>query len=108
MEWLTGQNWLLIEEQSNTGQFLRAWMRRQGWRIEPTMQLDNFDLIINLVSLGMGISLVPIRALALYNQRRKLFRVSLPARFTRELVVVVRKHRQIPDHLHQFIAHVLF
>jgi len=45
---------------------VRAWMKRQGWRIEPTMQLDNFDLIINLVSLGMGISFVPIRALALW------------------------------------------
>ena len=41
-------------------------MRRQGCRVQPTMQLDNFDLIINLVALGMGISFVPIRALALY------------------------------------------
>ena len=91
-DWLKEQNWLLIDEQSNTGQQLRSWMRRQGWRVEPTMQLDNFDLIINLVSLGMGISFIPIRALALYNQKRTLLRVSLPARFTRELVVVVRKH----------------
>jgi DNA-binding transcriptional LysR family regulator len=108
MEWLKEQNWLLIEEHSNTGQQLRAWMRRQGWRIDPTMQLDNFDLIINLVSLGMGISLVPIRALALYNQRQKFLRVSLPTRFTRQLVVVVRKHRIFPVHLEQFIANVLF
>jgi DNA-binding transcriptional LysR family regulator len=33
MEWLKKQNWLLIEERSNTGQQLRSWMRRQGWRI---------------------------------------------------------------------------
>jgi DNA-binding transcriptional LysR family regulator len=108
IEWLTKQNWLLIEERSNTGQQLRAWMKRQGWRIEPTMQLDNFDLIINLVSLGMGISFVPIRALALYNQRQKLLRVQLPTRFTRELVVVVRKHRKMPAHIEQFNANVLF
>ena len=108
VEWLKKQNWLLIDERSNTGQQLRAWMKRQGWRIEPTMQLDNFDLIINLVSLGMGVSFVPIRALALYNQRQKLVRISLPARFTRELVVVLRKHRKLPAHLEQFIANVLF
>jgi len=108
MEWLKKQNWLLIEERSNTGQQLRAWMKRQGWRIEPTMQLDNFDLIINLVSLGMGISFVPIRALALYNQKQKLIRVPLPTRFTRELVVVIRKHRKLPVHIEQFIANVLF
>ena len=107
-EWLKGRNWLLIDEHSNTGQQLRAWMRRQGWRIEPTMQLDNFDLIINLVSLGLGISFVPIRAMALYNQKQKLLRVPLPTRFTRELVVVVRKHRKLPAHIDQFIANVLF
>jgi DNA-binding transcriptional LysR family regulator len=108
VEWLRNQNWLLIEEHSNTGQQLRSWVKRQGWRLEPTMQLDNFDLIINLVSLGMGVSFVPIRALALYNQRQKLVRIPLPARFTRELVVVVRKHRKLPDHLEKFIANVLF
>jgi DNA-binding transcriptional LysR family regulator len=108
VEWLKKQHWLLIDERSNTGQQLRSWMRRDGWRIEPIMQLDNFDLIINLVSLGMGVSFVPIRALALYNQRRKLVRVPMPKRFTRELVVVIRKHRKTPDHIQQFIANVLF
>jgi DNA-binding transcriptional LysR family regulator len=106
--WLKEQNWLLIEERSNTGQQLRAWMRRQGWPVEPTMQLDNFDLIINLVALGMGTSFVPIRALALYNKKRTLIRVPLPTRFTRQLFVVVRKHRKMPTHLEQFIANVLF
>ena len=72
------------------------------------MQLDNFDLIINLVSLGMGVSFVPIRALALYNQRQKLLRIPFPARFTRDLVVVVRKHRKLPVHIEQFIGNVLF
>ncbi len=108
IEWLKKQNWLLIEERSNTGQQLRAWILRQGWRIEPTMQLDNFDLIINLVSLGMGISFVPIRALALYNQRQKIQRIAFPPKFTRELVVVVRQHRKLPAHIEQFIANVLF
>jgi DNA-binding transcriptional LysR family regulator len=107
-EWLKQQNWLLIEERSNTAQRLHAWMRRQGWRIEPSMQLDNFDLIINLVSLGMGVSIVPIRALALYNQRQKLLRIPMPTRFTRELVVVVRRHRKLPAHIEQFIGNVLF
>jgi DNA-binding transcriptional LysR family regulator len=108
IDWLKQQNWLLIEERSNTGQQLRAWMADQEWRMEPTMQLDNFDLIINLVALGMGASFVPIRALALYNQKRNLLRVPLPARFTRQLVVAVRKHRKMPVHLEQFITNILF
>lgn len=108
IQWLKECDWLLIEERSNTGQQLRSWMRKQGLHVEPAMRLDNFDLIINLVSLGMGISLVPIRALALYNQKHNLVRVPLPARFTRQLVVVVRKHRKLPAHLDQFVANVLF
>ena len=107
-EWLQQQNWLLLDNHSNTGQLLRAWLARQGWQISPAMQLDNFDLIINLVSLGLGVSLVPIRALALYNQRQKIVRIPVPNCFARELVVVVRQHRQLPAHIRDFIANVLF
>ena len=108
LEWLRKQNWLLIGKGSNTGRRMRSWQKKHGWSIEPVMQLDNFDLIINLVTLGMGVSLVPIRALALYNQRQKLCRVPLPQVFTRELVVVVRKHRKTPEHLEHFITNILF
>lgn len=106
--WANRQNWLLLDESGNTGRRLRAWMKREGIVVEPGMTLDNFDLIINLVSLGMGVSCVPIRALALYARKRNLRRIVWPARFTRELVVVVRRHREIPEHVGQFIANVLF
>jgi DNA-binding transcriptional LysR family regulator len=108
LNWLGKQDWLLIEAGSDTGSHLQGWMRKQGLQIQPTMQLDNFDLIINLVSLGLGISFVPIRALALYNRRRNLVRLKFPARFTRQLVVVVRKHREPRVHIDEFIRHVLF
>jgi DNA-binding transcriptional LysR family regulator len=108
MDWLKRQNWLLIHEDTNTGQQLRAWLRRQGWSVAPTMQLDNYDIIINLVALGMGVSLVPIRSLALYGQKRSLRRWPLPVRFERELVVAARKHRKMPSHLSRFIENVLF
>jgi DNA-binding transcriptional LysR family regulator len=107
-DWLARQNWLMIEENSNTGQQLREWMRLQGLRIEPTMQLDSFDLIINLVALGMGVSLVPIRALALYGRKRTLQRLPMKQRFVRELVVVVRRHGKMPEHLAHFVENILF
>jgi len=68
----------------------------------------SFDLIINLVALGMGVSFVPIRALALYGRKRTLTRHSVPERFVRELVVLVRKHRKAPEHLTRFVDNVLF
>jgi DNA-binding transcriptional LysR family regulator len=106
--WIARQKWLVLEEGSNTGGRLRSWISKQGWSVEPTMELDNFDLIVNLVSLGMGVSFVPIRALALYGQKRTFERVPLRERFTRELAVVVRKHRKTPRHIEQFVENVLF
>ena len=106
--WISQHQWLLLEESSNTGRQLRAWLSKQGWHVEPTMQLDNFDLIINLVALGMGISIVPIRALALYGQKRTFERIALPEKFTREIAVVVRKNRKMPQHLINFVENVLF
>src|SRR6185312_9174957 len=107
-QWMAKQKWLVLEESSNTGRRMRSWIQKHGWSIEPTMELDNFDLIVNLVSLGMGASFVPIRALALYGQKRTFQRIVLPDRFTRELAVVVRKHRKLPRHLEQFVENVLF
>lgn len=108
VEWSKDRNWLLIDERSNTGQQLQSWLRSQGLRIAPTMCLDNFDLIINLVALGMGVSFVPIRALALYGRKPTLQRIPLKQRFVRELVVVARHTGKIPDHIEQFIGNVLF
>ena len=108
LAWFQRQNWLLPEESTNTGRGLRKWMAHTGLKVEPAMQLDSFDLIITLVSLGMGVSFVPIRALALYGQKKNIARLHLPDRFERELVVVMRKHRKQPQHLAQFVENILF
>lgn len=107
-EWLRRQTWLLPDPATATGERLRAWMKRQGWTVEPAMQLDSFDALIGLVALGMGVSFVPIRALALYGRRRALRRLKLPERFSRELVVLVRRHRQLPIHVAEFAERILF
>lgn len=108
LAWMNRQNWLALDERSDTGRCLRDWMNQQGCRVPPGMQLDNFDLIINLVALGMGVGFVPVRALALYARKRALRRLAWPARFERELIVVVRRNRKLPEHILQFIDNVLF
>jgi DNA-binding transcriptional LysR family regulator len=77
-------------------------------KIEPAVQLDSFDLIITLVSVGMGVSFVPVRALALYGRKKRLVRLPMPNRFERELVVLTRKRRKQPDHLKEFVGNILF
>jgi DNA-binding transcriptional LysR family regulator len=106
--WLTKQTWLLFAEETNTGKRLRNWMAASHLRIEPSVQLDNFDLIITLVSIGMGVSFVPIRALALYGRKKRLVRLPLQKRFERELVVLTRKRRKQPGHLKEFVENILF
>lgn len=106
--WFRKQSWLLLEESTNTGRELRRWMSQSGLKVEPAMQLDSFDLIITLVSLGMGVSLVPKRALALYGQKKTLVRLPMKNCFERELVVVMRRHRKKPEHLAKFVENILF
>lgn len=108
LQWAHEQTWLVMDESSNSGRRLREWMVKHGLTMEPGMKLDSFDLIINLVALGMGVGFVPIRSLALYTRKRSVARLLWPDRFARELVVVVRRNRKTPAHLGQFIENVLF
>jgi DNA-binding transcriptional LysR family regulator len=72
------------------------------------MEADTFDLIVNLVTMGMGLSIVPYRALPIFPKTRAIQRIALKPRFSREVVVVVRKDRKPPEHLTQFIDCILF
>ena len=106
--WLHKQYWLLIDERTNTGIRLRKWMATSNLKVEPSMQLDSFDLIITFVSIGMGLSFVPVRSLALYGRKKRLVRLPLANRFERELVVLTRRHRKEPEHLKEFVRNILF
>lgn len=107
-DWMVGQNWFLIGGETQTGMRIRKWLSGKGWLPQAVRELNSFDLIINLVALGMGISLVPTRALALYGRKRTLRRITLPERFSRELIVVTRRRRKQPEHLSRFIENILF
>ncbi|HEX7863024.1 MAG TPA: LysR family transcriptional regulator [Verrucomicrobiae bacterium] len=107
-EWLVRQKWLIYAEESNTGKELRQWLRREGLRLNEQAEFDNFDLIINLVSLGMGCSIVPVRALALYAHKKTMQRLPYDSPLVRELVVLVRKRQKPAAHVSTFVSHILF
>jgi hypothetical protein len=44
----------------------------------------------------------------LYPQKKTVQRVVLRERFEREIVVLVRRSRKLPDHLKQFVDNILF
>lgn len=103
-----GREWLLIDSRGSTGADLRDWLAEKNWPVVAAMELDSFDMILNLVSLGVGVSLVPSRVLALYRQRREVLRFSLLDGFTRALAVVVHKSRRSTSPLAEFVDHILF
>lgn len=100
--------WLLISDETVTGKRLRAWLHREGVKPEITMDADSFDLIVNLVSLGFGVSFVPHRVLALHPQTRPVRRIIVKPKFSRELLVVVRQQQNVPTMVDDFIRSVLF
>jgi DNA-binding transcriptional LysR family regulator len=102
------ERWLLIRREGNTGALFARWLKQQNCDLQPAMELDSFDMIVSLVSLGLGVSLVPHRVLPLYAQRRSVHRINIKNTFQRELAVVVRKNRVIPEPLRSFVDGVLF
>jgi DNA-binding transcriptional LysR family regulator len=105
---LRNQRWLMIDRKSTTGALLHDWLEDHGFDCAPAMEVNNFDLIINMVALGLGASIVPHRALPLYLQRRRLQKIPLRPRFARELAVVTRKSNYPRPHVEQFVKSILF
>ena len=105
---LGNQRWLMVDRKSTTGGLLRRWLEDHGFEGEPAMEINNFDLIVNMVALGLGASIVPHRALPLYLQRRRLQKLSLRPRFSRELAVVTRRTNYPKPHVEQFVKSILF
>jgi DNA-binding transcriptional LysR family regulator len=108
VRWLGSKRWLLMDQETNTGKLLRRWMKMHQMKVTPVMELDSFDLMINLVASGFGLSIVPRRALALYRRKESIVTLPSPERFRRDVVVVTRRHRKLPTHLGRFIENILF
>lgn len=106
--WAEARPWILLHTRSNTGRRLAEWLQRQRWHVTPSMELDNFEVIIHLVALGLGAAMVPRRALAAYPRKKTLVRVPLKQRFEREIVILTRRSHVLPKHVKQLIDGVLF
>lgn len=100
--------WIQISEKTVTGRRLAAWMESQDFKVEAAIHADNFDFIVNLVSLGLGISMVPHRVLALHPKQRPVLRIPTHPRFSRDLIVAVRRQPTLSEALAGFVENILF
>ena len=108
-EWLRRQAWIKLSPEVATGSAIEAWLRRERMLGASSMAVDGFDMIVHLVSLGLGIGLVPQRALAGFPRRGKIARLPLSQPFQRELVVISRHStKPPPPHVQQFVDSIHF
>ncbi|HTI68841.1 MAG TPA: LysR family transcriptional regulator [Candidatus Limnocylindria bacterium] len=105
---LKTERWLMLDRQEIAGVALYQWLKTEGFCDEPAMELDSFDVILNLAALGLGIAAVPQRVLALYGNRKKIVRLPLKPKYSREIAVVVRKTNRSAKPLDDFVGSVLF
>ena len=107
-KWAANRDWLLPNETSTTRRVIDDWALTLRVRLNARTELENFDLMGQLVGMGMGVALVPRRAVGLMSQRKKLKIVSLPKVLKRELVVIRRKSNQVQDGQKEFLNKILF
>ncbi|MGV3771933.1 MAG: LysR family transcriptional regulator [Verrucomicrobiales bacterium] len=99
---------MMPQPKSHSRELIDGWMTLKKLQVKPAMELDNFDLIVNLVLLGLGCSIVPHRALPLYLQRGLIARLPINPRLHRTLLVIIRKSSKAENLLNDFISEILF
>lgn len=105
---LPSQKWLSISTQTVTGASLQQWLRKNGLRLPIATETDNFDLLINLVSAGLGCAFVPHRSLAIHNRSRPVQRIQTAPKFTRSLLIAAAKTFPHPELISAFASTVPF
>lgn len=107
-KWARRQSWLFPPQASEVFRVVSSWFTKQNIHLEPSMELDSFDLMVQLVALGMGSAAVPRRALSNFPRKQRIQRIPPHPPLQRELVVATSKTASNPSYLQTFIDHILF
>ena len=99
--------WLAIDQRSSAGGLIAKWMRRIDPG-HPVAEFDSFDLIINLVALGLGKAIVPRRAVRGCGQRIRVEEEDPPERLKRTVGVYRKKAATPNPALDRFVESILF
>ena len=76
--------------------------------LQASMEIDNFDLIIQLVALGHGYAFVPRRALSNFARKKLIQKIALPRPLVRELVVAAPVNLKPSESIEKFVRQILF
>ena len=107
-DWATAQAWLMPPAQSESRRLIDQWFTGLGVVPEAAMEVDSFDLMNQLVGLGLGVALVPRRSLSTFNRNKRIHRHRLPKELVRKLSVVVPNSVRTPEQVDAFVDSLLF
>ncbi len=107
-KWASDQRWLFPSESSATRGLIDGWVATLGLKPKPSMEMENHDLMVQFVALGMGVAFVPRRALSGFARRHKVVRVPVSIELCRKLVAVVPRFSSVPEHVRNFVSGILF
>lgn len=107
-KWAAAQNWLLPPGKLRSRQLIDAWALAQNAQIRPIMELENFDLMIQLVAMGMGVAFIPRRSFSGFRRKRLVEIVHPPVELSRQLIVISPRHSKCPEHVSRFVDGILF
>ena len=107
-KWAAQQSWILPKADSVCRGLLDEWFSEKDLDIVPTMELDNFDLMCQLVALEMGVAFIPKRALTVFPRKQQLHHTSLKSTPKRTISVIGPKNTIVADHVKNFIDSILF
>jgi DNA-binding transcriptional LysR family regulator len=106
--WVSEQAWLQPPPQTRSRVLLEEWWTAQNLIVNPAMELESFDLIVQLVALGLGVACVPRRALSSFPRKQQIQMLPLPIPLVRELAVISASKPALPTHVQRFIRNILF
>lgn len=107
-KWANAQSWLLPPRKSRSREMINEWATRQKVELQPTMELESFDLMIQFVSMGMGAAFIPRRSLSSFPRKRLVEMLHPPVELVRQLIVIAPKHSKCPEHVTSFVSGILF
>lgn len=107
-EWVEARPWIVPPARTRSRACIDDWWAAQNLAPAAAMELDSFDMAIQLVALGLGVACVPRRAFSSFARKGRLQRVPHPHPLARELVVITPRRGTAPDHVRQFVESILF
>lgn len=107
-KWAAGQNWLLPAVGTSSRRLVEKWVIDRKWEVVPNMELENFDLMVQLVALGMGSAIVPRRAYSAFPRKHLIEKITMPKVLSRRLVAIVPRLFRPPVHVKKFVEGLLF